>query len=65
MPEKGAAVERALAEQVAKLKEKLDERARKSLEIEREMMEQEKIREVERKIWRRRMGGKTGEEGVA
>jgi hypothetical protein len=40
------------------IKARMEERARKEAEIEKEIGEMEKIREVERKIYRRRMGGK-------
>jgi hypothetical protein len=43
---------------VRQIKARMEERARKEAEIEKEIGEMEKIREVERKIYRRRMGGK-------
>ena len=45
---------------VQQIKARMDERARKEAEIDKEIGEMEKIREVERKIYRRRMGGKEG-----
>jgi hypothetical protein len=38
------------------LKNKLEERENKTREIEREMDEKEKIREVERKVFRKKLG---------
>lgn len=47
-------------EVVRQIRTRMDERERKQGEIDKEIGEMEKIREVERKIWRRRMGGKEG-----
>lgn len=47
-------------EVVRQIRARMDERERKQGEIDKEIGEMEKIREVERKIWRRRMGGKEG-----
>lgn len=52
-----AAEQEELARQI---QARMDERTRKEVEIDKEIDEMEKIREVERKIWRRRMGGKDG-----
>ena len=48
-------------ETVTLLKQKLDEREGKIREIDREMEEKEKIREVERKVFRKKLGGGKGD----
>jgi hypothetical protein len=45
---------------VRQINARMEERARKEAEIDKEIGEKEKIREVERKIYRRKMGGKEG-----
>ncbi|KIW96471.1 uncharacterized protein Z519_03540 [Cladophialophora bantiana CBS 173.52] len=50
-------ISRVREETAALLKRKLDEREARLREIEREMEEKEKIREVERKVFRKKLGG--------
>ncbi|OAP58099.1 hypothetical protein AYL99_07189 [Fonsecaea erecta] len=54
-------IARMREETAALLKQKLDEREARTREIEREMEEKEKIREVERKVFRKKLAG--GKEG--
>ncbi|OAL35664.1 hypothetical protein AYO20_05045 [Fonsecaea nubica] len=58
-------IARIREETVALLKQKLDEREARVREIEREMEDKEKIREVERKVFRKKLAGGGGEGGVA
>jgi len=51
------ALQKAKDDAVRQLKARMEERDAKSKEIEREMDEKEKIREVERKVYRKKMGG--------
>ena len=45
-----------IEDEVAKLKAIMAERERKEREVEREMGEKERVREVERRVYRRKMG---------
>ncbi|ETN38148.1 uncharacterized protein HMPREF1541_07772 [Cyphellophora europaea CBS 101466] len=56
-------LDRVRAEQeeaIKQIKTRMEERERKESEIDKEIAEKEKFREVERKILRRRMGGREG-----
>ena len=50
-------LERIREETAAQLRHKLEEREHKMREIQKEMEDKEKIREVERKVFRKKMGG--------
>ncbi|KAH0830928.1 hypothetical protein AYO21_06459 [Fonsecaea monophora] len=58
-------IARIREETAALLKQKLDEREARVREIEREMEDKEKIREVERKVFRKKLAAGGGEGGVA
>ena len=45
-----------IEEEITKLKVVVDERERKEREVDREMGEKERVREVERRVYRRKMG---------
>ena len=49
-------VQTMIEEEITKLKAVVDERERKEREVDREMGEKERVREVERRVYRRKMG---------
>ena len=55
-----ADIEKARDEAVKALRDKIDERDAKVREVEKEIEEKEKIRGVERKVYRRQMEGRKG-----